>query len=238
MNTPTRRQFLAASAVVAAATFPAGRRAEAAPAQPSEPPTPTLLPPLPFTEDALEPTLSARTLSFHYGKHHAGYATNLAKLIAGTALESQSLEEIIRATAGRADQSAVFNNAAQVWNHTFFWKSLRPDPREPSDALRTQIDRAFGSLENCKRDLAAAAMAQFGSGWAWLIEVDGTLRVTKTANADTPLLTPGARPLLTLDVWEHAYYLDYQNRRADYLGALLERHINWEFAAANLGLPG
>lgn len=193
------------------------------------------LPPLPYAEDALAPVISANTLVFHYGKHHKGYVDNLHKLTAGTELAGLSLESIIGRTAGKADKAAVFNNAAQAWNHTFYWRSLRPNGGgEPPAALKQRIEASFGSLDACKKELAAAAAAQFGSGWVWLVLDGEALKVVKTGNAGTPL-TRGARPLLTIDVWEHAYYLDYQNRRADYVNAVLGDLINWGFAADNLG---
>jgi len=198
---------------------------------------PHVLPPLPFAEDALEPVISAKTLSFHYGKHHKAYVDNLNKLIEGTEYSDYSdlpLEEIVRGTADRPERTPVFNNAAQAWNHTFYWKSIAGKGGEPPAALKQKMIDAFGSVDGCKKELPAAAVGQFGSGWAWLVFDDGKLKVVKTANAATPLTTD-ARPLLTIDVWEHAYYLDYQNRRADYVNALLEKLINWEFALQNLG---
>ncbi len=196
---------------------------------------PLVLPPLPYAENALEPVISAKTVSFHYGKHHAGYVTNLNKLIAGTELADQPLEKIVAATAGKADKAGIFNNAAQVWNHTFYWQSLSPKGGGmPPAALKAKIDAAFGSVENCCKELASASIARFGSGWGWLVEDGGKLKVLSTPNAETPITT-GAKALLTVDVWEHAYYLDYQNRRPDYVNTLLAKLINWEFAAKNLG---
>ena len=194
-----------------------------------------VLPPLPYAENALESVISANTISFHYGKHHKGYVDNLNKLIAGTEFVDLSLEEIIMGTEGKADKTAIFNNASQAWNHTFFWNSLTPNGGgEPPTELKKKIEASFGTVEACKKELATAATTQFGSGWAWLV-LDGTkLKVVKTSNADSPL-TKGMKPLLTIDVWEHAYYLDYQNRRADYLTAVLDKLINWGFAADNLG---
>ncbi len=194
------------------------------------------LPPLPFAENALDPVISANTLSFHYGKHHKAYVDNLNKLIAGTPLEGQSLEKIILESAGKADKQGVFNNAAQVWNHTFFWNSLRPNGGgTPPAALAQRIERDFGSVDNLKKELLTAATTQFGSGWAWLAEDNGKLVVLKTPNAELPL-TQGKKPLLTIDVWEHAYYLDYQNRRPDFVTAVLDKLVNWQFAADNLGV--
>jgi Fe-Mn family superoxide dismutase len=235
-NNPSRREFLAVSAVIAAASALPGK-VSAVSAQPAAVPkthSPLSLPPLPFGEGALAPVISAQTLSFHYGKHHAGYVANLGKLVANTPLAGQSLEEIILATAGQADKAAVFNNAAQVWNHTFFWNSLSPKGGgEPPAALKALIETSFGSVDACKKELATAAATQFGSGWAWLVQDGAKLSVVKTGNAETPF-TKGLNPLLTIDVWEHAYYLDYQNRRPDYVSALLDKLINWEFAAFNL----
>ena len=194
-----------------------------------------VLPPLPYADNALDPVLSANAIGFHYGKHHKGYVDNLNKLVAGTEFADLSLENIITATAGKADKTAIFNNAAQTWNHTFYWRSLRPKGGgEAPAALKQKIEAAFGTLDACKKELAAAAMAQFGSGWAWLVLDGDKLKVVKTGNADGPMTT-GMKPLLTIDVWEHAYYLDYQNRRADYVKAVLDKLIHWGFAAENLG---
>ena len=191
------------------------------------------LPPLPYADNALDPVISANTLGFHYGKHHKTYVDNLNKLITETDLADLSLEEIIRSTAGKADKTGIFNNAAQVWNHTFYWNSLSPNGGgEPPAALKQKIEASFGSVEACKKELVAAATTQFGSGWAWLVKDGDKLQVTKTSNADLPL-TKGMKPLLTIDVWEHAYYLDYQNRRVDYVNAVLEKLINWGFASDN-----
>jgi Fe-Mn family superoxide dismutase len=183
----------------------------------------------------LEPVITAKTLSFHYGKHHKAYVDNLNKLIAGTDYSDLSLEEIIKGTAGRSERVAIFNNAAQIWNHTFYWNSLSPKGGgEPPAALKHKIEASFGSVDAFKKEFAAAAVSQFGSGWAWLVLEDGKLKVVKTANAEDPLTT-GKKPLLTIDVWEHAYYLDYQNRRPDYVNAVLDKLINWEFALQNVG---
>jgi len=192
------------------------------------------LDPLPYAENALEPVISAKTIGFHYGKHHQGYVDNLNKLISGTDYAELSLEEIIKGTAGRLERTAIYNNAAQTWNHTFYWNSLSPKGgSEPPAALKPLIEVSFGSVDACKQELASAAVSQFGSGWVWLVLDAGNLKVVKTGNADTPL-TMGVTPLLTIDVWEHAYYLDYQNLRAAYVNALLEKLINWEFALNNL----
>ena len=224
----TRREFLAVAggvAITAAfAGFPHVARAAA----------PHLLPPLPYADNALDPVISANTISFHYGKHHKGYVDNLNKLIAGTEFADMPLEKIVSATAGKPDKGAIFNNAAQTWNHTFYWQSLKPKGGgEPPAALKQKIEAAFGSLEAFKKELANAAVTQFASGWAWLVKDGDKLKVMKTGNADTPI-TQSLKPLLTIDVWEHAYYLDYQNRRADYVNAVIEKLLNWEFAAENL----
>ena len=196
---------------------------------------PLALPPLPYEENALAPVISSNTIGFHYGKHHKGYVDNLNKLIAGTEYADLPLEKIIVAVAGKADKAAIFNNAAQVWNHTFFWQSLRANGGgEPPASLKQKIEADFGNLEACKKELTGAATSQFGSGWAWLVLDGGKLKTMKTANAETPL-TAGVKPLLTIDVWEHAYYLDYQNRRADYVSALIDKLINWETVLKNLG---
>ncbi|SOD19470.1 superoxide dismutase [Nitrosomonas ureae] len=194
-----------------------------------------VLAPLPYSDTALQPVISSNTLSFHYGKHHKTYVDNLNNLLANSDLAGQSLEQIIKATAGQTEKAAIFNNAAQVWNHMFYWHSLKPNGcGEPSSTLKQKIEASFGSLEVCKKEFAQAALTQFGSGWAWLVQDGDKIALVKTGNAETPL-TKNVRPLLTIDVWEHAYYLDYQNRRADYANAILEKLINWDFAAANLG---
>lgn len=194
-----------------------------------------ILAPLPYANNALEPVISANTLGFHYGKHHKTYVDNLNNLVANTDLAGKSLEDIVRASAGQADKAAIFNNTAQVWNHMFYWHSLKPNGGgEPPAALRQKIETSFGSLDACKKEFAQAAVTQFGSGWAWLVVDGGKIAVVKTGNAETPI-TKNIRPLLTIDVWEHAYYLDYQNRRADYVNTILDKLINWDFAAANLG---
>jgi Fe-Mn family superoxide dismutase len=195
---------------------------------------PFTLPPLPFAPNALEPHMSAETFSFHHGKHHQAYVTNLNNLIAGTEYENLPLEEIIRKTAGDSAKAGIFNNAAQVWNHTFFWHSLKPNGGgAPTGELATKIDASFGSFDKFKEAFKAAAVGQFGSGWAWLVEEAGELRIVKTPNAETPI-TKGQRPLLTVDVWEHAYYLDFQNRRPDFVDSFLSNLANWDFAAKNL----
>ncbi|MCX7043940.1 MAG: superoxide dismutase [Candidatus Sumerlaeota bacterium] len=192
------------------------------------------LPQLPYSQDALEPFISSRTISFHYGRHHQTYVDNLNKLIAGTPLAEQPLEKIIQQTSGVADKTAVFNNAAQVWNHTFFWQSMKPNgDGKPSGRLAQMIDKSFGSLDKFKSAFVADALAQFGSGWVWLVQDSDQLKIVKTSNADSPL-AHGQNALLTCDIWEHAYYLDYQNRRKDFVEAFVNHLANWEFAASRL----
>jgi len=224
-----RRNFLIASAgsIAWLATARISRAAEAVPLH--------VLPALPYPENALDPVITANTIGFHYGKHHKGYVDNLNKLIAGTEYAGLSLEKIITETAGKTDKASIFNNAAQVWNHTFYWQGLRAGGGgEPPAALKQKIEESFGSVDACRKELAAAATSQFGSGWAWLVLEGDRIKVAKTSNADNPLTT-GRNPLFTIDVWEHAYYLDYQNRRADYVNAVLDKLINWDFVLQNIG---
>ncbi|MFQ3614015.1 MAG: superoxide dismutase [Cyanobacteriota bacterium] len=192
------------------------------------------LPALPYASDALQPYMSAETFSFHHGKHHAAYVTNLNKLIEGTELASKSLEEIVKATFGDPAKAGIFNNAAQVWNHTFFWESMKPGGGgAPTGAIAEKINADFGGYDQFAEAFKTAAATQFGSGWAWLVLDNGTLKVTKTPNAENPLVH-GQTPLLTLDVWEHAYYLDYQNKRPDFISTYLEHLVNWDAANARL----
>ncbi|MEY4194948.1 MAG: hypothetical protein RLZZ226_1316 [Pseudomonadota bacterium] len=188
------------------------------------------LPPLPYARDALAPYISAETLEFHYGKHHATYVTNLNNLIAGTEFENLSLEEIVKRSSG-----GIFNNAAQVWNHTFYWNGLKPNGGgAPTGAIAAAIDAAFGSFDQFREDFTKCAVTTFGSGWAWLVKnADGSLALVSTSNAGCPL-TAGQTPILTCDVWEHAYYIDYRNARPKYLEAFWNL-VNWDFASANLG---
>lgn len=193
------------------------------------------LPQLSFEKDALAPYISANTLDFHYGKHHKAYVDNLNKLIEGTELAAKSLEEIIKIAAKDSAKSGIFNNAAQVWNHSFYWQCLKKaGGGAPTGAVAEKIKATWGNFEKFADDLKNAGITQFGSGWAWLISEGNELKITKTANADTPI-AHGQKPLLTIDVWEHAYYLDYQNRRPDYLSAVIQNLINWDFVNANLG---
>lgn len=191
------------------------------------------LPPLPYEKNALEPHMSAETFDYHYSKHHQAYVTNLNNLVKDTPLASQSLEEIILAVAKDDTKAGIFNNAAQVWNHTFFWNSLSPNGGgTPTGALADAIAKTFGSVDKFKEEFKAAAVGQFGSGWAWLVVDGGALKIVKTGNAGTPL-TAGQTALLTVDVWEHAYYIDYRNRRPDFVQTFLDKLVNWEFATAN-----
>ncbi|MBK8096816.1 MAG: superoxide dismutase [Planctomycetes bacterium] len=195
---------------------------------------PIELPSLPYALDALAPHISAQTLSIHHGKHHQAYVTNGNKLIDGTEFATMALEAIVKATAGKADKAGIFNNAAQVWNHTFYWHSMKPaGGGKPGGAIADKIAADFGSYEKFVELFSQAGATQFGSGWAWLSLRAGKLEIGKTPNAETPLTT-GAVPLLTMDVWEHAYYLDFQNRRPDYIKTFLDKLVNWDFANANL----
>ncbi len=191
------------------------------------------LPKLPYALDALEPHISKRTLEFHHGKHHKAYVDKTNELIANTDLANKSLEEIVRAAAGQKDKATLFNNAAQAWNHTFLWNSMSPKGGKPAGALAQAIEKDLGGFATFAENFKKAAVGQFGSGWAWLTLANGKLEISTTGNADTPLVH-GKTPLLTLDVWEHAYYLDYQNRRPDYVSTFLEKIVNWDFAAGNL----
>ena len=194
------------------------------------------LPPLPYPDTALDPFLSAEQMRFHHGKHHQAYVATLNKLVKDSPLGSKSLEEIVRLTANEKDESKVqiFNNAAQHWNHSFFWHCMKPNGGgAPTGELSQRIDRDFGSLDKFKEMFRSAAVSQFGSGWAWLVADKNELKIAKTGNAMNPLAA-GQKALLTCDVWEHAYYLDYQNRRPDFVKVFLDRIANWDFAASNL----
>ena len=192
------------------------------------------LPTLPYSLDALAPHINSQTLSIHHGKHHAAYVTNGNKLIEGTELAGKSAADIVKATAGKADKVAIFNNAAQAWNHSFYWSSMKPKGGgKPSGNIAKKIDTDLGGYAKFVELFTQAGTTQFGSGWAWLSLRNGKLEVGKTSNAETPLVT-GAVPLLTMDVWEHAYYLDFQNRRPDYIKAFLDHLVNWDFANQNL----
>jgi len=192
-----------------------------------------LLPPLPFEKNALEPYITSLTLEYHYGKHHNAYVVNTNTLIKDTELDTLSLEEIILLTANDLTKTSLFNNAAQVWNHTFYWNSLKYGGGHPTGEIAKKIDADFGSYDNFTKALKEAALGQFGSGWAWLVLMDGKLSILKTSNADTPIAR-GIKPLLCIDVWEHAYYLDYKNARADYADTVIKNLLNWDFANRNL----
>jgi Fe-Mn family superoxide dismutase len=193
------------------------------------------LPALPYAIDALAPVISSRTLEFHHGKHHKTYVDNVNDMVKGTDLAGKSLEEIVRAAAADKEKSKLFNNAAQVWNHTFYWNSLKPGGGgKPGEKLLRKLDASFKSFDEFKTQFADAAVGQFGSGWAWLVAEGDALKIVKTANADLPLVH-GQRALLTIDVWEHAYYLDYQNLRKKYAQELVEKLLNWEWAEKQLG---
>jgi Fe-Mn family superoxide dismutase len=227
-----RRKFIIQTSFGTAALSAAWASSDSAPAagQASAP----ALPPLPYPPGALAPSISENTISFHYGKHHQAYLNNMIKMIAGTPFEKAPLEEVIRATAGKPDQAGLFNNAAQVYNHTFYWNSMTPGGGgEPQGRLAALLKDSFGGYGKFVEAFSNAAATQFGSGWAWLVQEGGKLKVVKTPNAETPI-TMGVRPLITIDVWEHAYYLDYQNRRADYIKAFVDRLLNWSFAEKNL----
>jgi Fe-Mn family superoxide dismutase len=193
------------------------------------------LPDLPYPQNALAPHISERTLEFHHGKHHKAYVDNANKLVAGTDLENLDLETIIKKSAGDPAKVGIFNNAAQVWNHSFYWKCMKPNGGgAPTGAIASKIVADFGSYEKFVEEFKNAGVTQFGSGWAWLVLNGAKLQVTKTPNAANPL-TEGMKPLLVVDVWEHAYYLDYQNRRPDYLSTFVEKLINWDFVNLCLG---
>jgi Fe-Mn family superoxide dismutase len=192
------------------------------------------LPALPYAKNALEPYITANTLEFHYGKHHNAYVVNLNNLTKETSMASASLDDIVRQTAGDAAKAGIFNNAAQVWNHTFYWNGMKAGGGgSPTGPLAEKIEESFGRFAAFREQFKNAAVTQFGSGWAWLVVEGGKLKVVKTGNADTPI-AHGQTPLLTCDVWEHAYYLDYQNRRPDYVDTFLDHLANWDFAARNL----
>jgi Fe-Mn family superoxide dismutase len=198
---------------------------------------PFQLPKLPWDEAALDPVISARTIGLHHGKHHKAYVDKLNELVAGTRLADLPLEQVVAETAGDTEKRKIFNNAGQHWNHSFFWQCLKPGGGKPSGDLARRIESDLGGLETFRKDFEKAAVECFGSGWAWLVLRDGKLEILSTSNADTPIVM-GATPLLTIDVWEHAYYLDYENRRPEFVKAVIERLLNWEFAAQQLQRGG
>jgi Fe-Mn family superoxide dismutase len=193
------------------------------------------VPPLPYKDDALSPVISTNTIGFHYGKHHKGYADNLNKLAKGTEFESMTLENVVL-KAHKEKNTAIFNNAAQIWNHTFYWNSMKPNGGgKPNGKLLDKINESFGNWDNFRKSFAETTVSQFGTGWGWIcVDKKGKLVITKTGDAEVPM-TNKLKPLLTIDVWEHAYYLDYQNRRAAYVDAVIDKLLNWEFAEKNLG---
>jgi superoxide dismutase, Fe-Mn family len=228
MRTIARRQVLfAAAATAVTLAAPSILRAQTKIAE--------AMPPLPYPDDALAPVISSNTIGFHYGKHHKGYYDNMVRMIEGTDFANHSIEDIVRTTMVNSNRIGLYNNAAQVWNHTFYWKSMRPNGGgEPTGTMAQRLQSDFGGYEQFKKAFTEAAVTQFASGWAWLVEnKEKKLQVMKTPNADTPM-AQGMKCLLTCDVWEHAYYLDWQNRRADYVTAWLEKLVNWEFAEQNL----
>ena len=192
------------------------------------------MPELPYAKDALEPHYSAKTLEFHHGKHHNAYITKTNELIAGTDLEGKSVEEVIAAAKSKGDKM-LFNQSAQIWNHTFFWHGMKPGGGgAPSGAVAEAIDKAFGSYADFIGQFKAKAAGNFGSGWTWLVKSGDGVEIVNTDDADTPLAHDGMTPLLTVDVWEHAYYLDYQNRRPDYVQSFFDNLVNWDFVNDNL----
>lgn len=194
-----------------------------------------VLPELPYAQNALEPHISARTLEFHHGKHHKAYVDNGNKLLESSDLKGLSMEEIMKKTAGDSSKAGIFNNVAQVWNHSFYWKCMKPGGGgQPTGKIAEKIKADFGSFDKFVEEFKNAGATQFGSGWAWLVLDGGKLKITKTPNAECPL-TQGMKPLLTMDVWEHAYYLDFQNRRPDYMATFIDKLVNWDFVNANLG---
>ena len=229
MKTTLSRRGLVIGGAVLAASFamPAILRAQTKVAE--------AFPPLPYPDDALAPTISGNTIGFHYGRHHKGYYDSMVKTIEGTDFANQTLEEIVRTTQVNPNRTGLYNAAAQVWNHNFYWNSMRPNGGgEPSGAVADRIKDAFGDYAGFRKAFKEAAVTQFASGWAWLVEnKEKKLAVMKTPNADTPM-AQGVKCLLTCDVWEHAYYLDWQNRRGDYVDAWLDKLVNWEFAGKNL----
>jgi Fe-Mn family superoxide dismutase len=243
----SRRRFVS-TALAAGTALLASRQALAQSAKPAladagaavaPSPTPShatlALPPLPYAEDALAPYISATTLSFHHGKHHRGYFDKLNTLVEGTAYKGKSLEEIVKASARSKPDQKIFNNAAQAWNHNFYWRSMKPKGGgSPTGALKARIDKDFGSYEELKAQFSSRAVEHFSNGWVWLVLDKGKLKIVDTHDADTPLVH-GLKPLAVSDVWEHAYYLDYKNARKDYITAFVDHLLHWDFVAENLG---
>jgi superoxide dismutase, Fe-Mn family len=240
----TKREFCKAFAAASALSMTGGTLFAAEPkpkedtmtaaTQMKDSPMPITLPPLPYEQNALEPYITANTLSFHHGKHHNAYVTNLNNLIKDSPLANATLEQIILDSAKDPAKAGIFNNAAQVWNHTFYWNSMKPNGGgAPKGELAKKIESDLGGFDAFKEAFKQAATTQFGSGWAWLVLDGGKLKITKTGNAGTPMVH-GQKALITIDVWEHAYYLDFQNRRPDYITTFLDKLVNWDFAEANL----
>lgn len=231
-----RRTFLMAAAAAGAASM-SGLALAADPSPQGAGKARIDLPKLPWEQGALDPVISSRTVGVHYGKHHAGYVDNLNKLLVGTALEGRSLEEIVRETNGKTDKVALFNNAAQTWNHTFYWHSLSPKGGgKPGTDVLGKVNDAFGSFDDFRKAFLAASGGQFASGWVWLVadKASKRLMLLKSSNADTPISADVVVPLAVLDVWEHAYYLDYENRRGEYAAAVFDKLLNWRFVEENL----
>lgn len=227
-----RREFLASlTAVTVASTL----TVKGFPNIMTKQSVPFVLPPLPYPVIALKPVISDNTIGFHYGKHHKGYVDKLNEIAKGTKYAEMSLDEVVMKSVKSKSDTAIFNNAAQIWNHNFYWNSLSPNASSPNPNLMRKIDESFGSFDNFKKQFAEVTISQFGTGWGWLCaDKKGKLSIVKTGDAEVPM-TAKLKPLLTIDVWEHAYYLDYQNKRADYVKAVIDRLLNWEFAAKNLG---
>lgn len=233
-NKIDRRSFLALSGSAVAASVLASK-IQGAPMLNFTDAMPFTLMKLPYTDNALSPVISANTIGFHYGKHHKGYVDKLNELTKDTEFAAMGLPAIIKQTARDKTKTAIYNNAAQIWNHNFYWDSLKPGGGgKPGGKLAAKIDEAFGSFDKFKKEFADTTVSQFGTGWGWLVaDEKGKLKIVKTGDADAPFID-GLKPLLTIDVWEHAYYLDYQNRRADYVAALIDKLLNWDFATQNL----
>jgi Fe-Mn family superoxide dismutase len=229
-----RRSFLALSGSAAAASVLAAK-IQGAPMLNFADAVPFTLMKLPYADTALSPVISANTIGFHYGKHHKGYVDKLNELTKDTEFAAMGLPAIIKQTARDKTKTAIYNNAAQIWNHNFYWESLKPGGGgKPAGKLAVKIDEAFGSFDKFKKEFADTTVSQFGTGWGWLVADDkDKLKIVKTGDADAPFID-GLKPLLTIDVWEHAYYLDYQNRRADYVNAVIDKLLNWDFALQNL----
>jgi Fe-Mn family superoxide dismutase len=234
-----RRSFLALSGSAVAVSMLAAKVSGApmsgSPMLGSDDAVPFTLMKLPYADSALAPVISTNTMGFHYGKHHKGYVNKLNELTKGTPFAEMTLENVVKQAAADKSKIAVYNNAAQIWNHNFYWNSMKANGGgKPPVKLAQKIDEAFGTFDKFKKEFSDTTISQFGTGWGWLVaDTAGKLKIVKTGDADAPFLT-GLKPLLTIDVWEHAYYLDYQNRRADYVNAVIDKLLNWDFALENL----